>query len=166
MSEPSITAEWIEKKRHYLFWRDGRRWAYVRVHGGDARRWDVLDARYVKIVEIAAETFEEAADQVTAMIVDGSLERLMERRTDVRSRVPPDFVQTIENYQPDQEPSGYYEAANLDELRTKLATLLDEYAETPGARQLVNALRRAAGFDRDTEEGQHSLVLPFPRHAD
>ena len=170
MSESNITAEWIETKRHYLFWRDGARWAYTRLHGGDGRRWDVFDARYTKIVEILAATRQEAAEHITAMTLDGSLERLMEQR-DERDRVALDPADGFENYQPDQERSGYYEAAHLGELKAKLRTLLDEYADSSGTQVFVKALRRAAGFDREDDqhdrvEGQHSPVLPFPRHAE
>jgi hypothetical protein len=168
MSELTITAEWIEKKRHYLFWRDGNRWAYARLHGGDAQRWDVFDARYAKVVEIVAGTREAAVEHITAMTRDGSLDRLM-RQHQESSRIAQDPTDRIDNYAPDGAQNGYYEAANLDELKAKLRALLDEYADIPGTQLFVKALRHTAGFDRTGDlpdrEGQHSLVLPFPRPA-
>ena len=173
MSEPNIAAEWIEKKRHYLFWRDGERWAYTRLHGGDRRRWDVFDARYAKILEILAPTREEAAEHVTAMILDGSLQRLMEQRQQQDSAAR-DLANGLDTYQRDDDAAGFPDGsggADIEALKARLRILLDEYAETPGARQLISALRRTAGLDRDDDQhgrvaGQHTLVLPFPRPAD
>jgi hypothetical protein len=77
-SSPGITVEWIERKGHCLFSREGRKLAYTRAHG-DGRRWDVFDGGYGKAAEISAATREEAIVQVTAMLADGSIERTSEK---------------------------------------------------------------------------------------
>jgi hypothetical protein len=52
-----------------------------------------------------------------------------------------------------------HEESNLDELREKLRELLGAYADTPGAREFVYTIKRAAGFDRDEQRQSTAAAL-------